>query len=81
MSIGEKLGPRLRFLRQHKKMSQEKLSLLSGVDRSHISDIENCKVEDPGAGTIDKLAKALDVRIDQMFLSSFAEPTAPYEDN
>jgi transcriptional regulator with XRE-family HTH domain len=81
MSIRKNLGPRLRFLRQYKKMSQEKLSLLSGVDRSHISDIENCKIEDPRSGTVEKLAKALDVRIDQMFIWGASEPTAPYEDN
>ncbi len=81
MSIRENLGPRLRFLRQYKKMSQEKLSLLSGVDRSHISDIENCKIDYPGSGTIEKLAKALNVRIDQMFVWGFSDPTAPYEDN
>jgi len=80
MSIAMKFGQRLRFLRNMKKMSQDSLSLISGIDRSYISDIENGKY-DPSIFVLNRLAKALDVRVDQLLVFTVSEPEAPYEES
>ncbi len=50
----------LYFIRKEKKLSQKMLSILSGVEQSTISKIENCK-ESPQEKTLMILAKALKI--------------------
>lgn len=58
-------------------MSQDAVSLASGVDRSYISEIENGKAS-PTIDVIDKIAKALDVAPDELLNSSVADPERSY---
>lgn len=53
-------GKTIRRLRIQKGMSQELLSGLAGIARSHLSMIENAK-KSPNLETICKLALALDI--------------------
>jgi len=58
-------------------MSQDAVSLASGVDRSYISEIENGKAS-PTIDVVDKIAKALDVAPDELLNSSVADPERSY---
>ena len=80
MSVAIKFGQRLKFVRNLKRMSQDALSLSSGLDRSYISDIENGKFN-PSIETVNRLAKALDVRQDQLMIWDMSEPQFPYTED
>lgn len=41
MDIKEKIGTRIKFLRNELKISQEELGFRSAVDRTYITDVEN----------------------------------------
>lgn len=62
MSIGENI----KSIRKIKKMSIRDLVEISGVGKSTISDIENDKVS-PTAATLQKIANALDVSLNDFF--------------
>lgn len=53
-------------LRKRKKLSQEELSGLAGLSRSHLAQIETLE-RLPTLATIDKICNALDVSISQFF--------------
>ena len=64
--IQKKLAKRLRELRKEKKLTQEKLAELSGVDYKHIQLLEG---KDPPAtkiNTVEKIAKAFGMTISQL---------------
>lgn len=56
----------LRRLRHERSLTLERLASDAGVHRTHVSRIERCRCE-PGATTIVKLARALDVPIAELF--------------
>lgn len=56
------IGKNVNLIRSNKKMSIRKLTELSGVGKSTISDIENDKVS-PTYATLEKLAKAFDISV------------------
>jgi len=64
--IKMQIGDRVKAIRVIRKISMRKLSKLSKVPNSTISDIENNKV-DTSAITLQKLATALGVSIDDLF--------------
>ncbi len=64
-STAQKLGKKIRSLRLEKNWSQEKLGEITGLDRTYISGIER-GVRNPSIKNIDKLAKALDVKISEL---------------
>jgi len=57
------VGEKIRSLRTEKGMSQDELSKASNVNRTTISMIENGKVESVTTGTIEAIARALDVSV------------------
>lgn len=59
-------------------MSQDAVSLASGVDRSFLSEVETGKSA-PTLDTINKIAKALNVHPEELFIFSVSEPSMPYE--
>jgi len=61
-----KLGSCIVSLREKKKISQEKLAFLSGVDRTYISRIEK-GYANPTVKVIEKIATALRVKIHSLF--------------
>ena len=63
--ISTKLGQNLKKIRIQKKMSQGDIARTLDVDRGYISNIENGK-KNPTLATIDKLAKALNVSVDEL---------------
>jgi len=64
-SSKQKLGKKLQDLRKKQGLSQERLSLSAKVDRSYISEIEN-GLRNPSLQTLEKLAKALKVKISDL---------------
>lgn len=56
----------VRHYRKKKKLTIQQLHELSGVSCGHISDIESGKCV-PGLHTSRKLAKALDVSLEELF--------------
>jgi len=63
--ISLKLGRNLKRIRTTKKLSQGAIARKLEVHRSYISGIENGK-RNPTLVTIDKLAKALNVSVDEL---------------
>jgi len=56
---------RLREIRQARGLTQQKLSEISGVAREIINRAENGKIT-PETGTLIRLAKALDCKLDDL---------------
>lgn len=66
MNIKQKFGQKIKNLRKSKGISQEKLANLAEIDRTYLPTIEkgerNVSIE-----IVEKLAKALDVKIKDLF--------------
>lgn len=66
MNIKLKFGIRIKELRKSKGLSQERLANMAEIDRTYLPTIEkgerNVSIE-----VIEKLAKALDVKIKDLF--------------
>jgi transcriptional regulator with XRE-family HTH domain len=61
----EKLGKNLKRIRTKKGISQGDIVRSVGIDRAFVSNIENGKTN-PTLATISKLAKALNVKIEEL---------------
>ena len=61
----EKFGKKVREIRLEKKLSQGKLAKILGVHPTYISGIER-GLRNPSLITLEKVAKALDVKIDEL---------------
>lgn len=61
-SAAQKLGKRLHQLRLDAGLTQEKLSIATGLSQTYISGIETGK-RNPSIKTLDKIAKALGVSL------------------
>lgn len=59
---------KLKEIREKKGITQEELSVKSGVSRTTISDLENEKIESTTNGTMLKIAEALNCKIKDIFL-------------
>jgi len=64
-SLQQKLGQKIKTLRNEAGLSQEKLGELTGLDRTYISDIERGK-RNPSLKSLEKLAHALKVSISDL---------------
>ncbi len=64
--VEKMVGMEIKKQREKKGFSLKKLSELSGVSDSIISDIETGKVKNPGVITILKIAKGLEVDIKEL---------------
>jgi transcriptional regulator with XRE-family HTH domain len=62
------LSLNLRRIRVAKGISQERLAYDSGMDRSYVSGIER-GIENPTIDVIDRLAKVLEISIDQLLVA------------
>lgn len=64
-SLQQKLGKKIKALRNEAGLSQEKMGELTGLDRTYISDIER-GVRNPSLKSLQKLATALKVSISDL---------------
>jgi transcriptional regulator with XRE-family HTH domain len=60
------VGTRIRKLRQQRKMSQQELARLIGVNQSFISKMESGEQTNPNAETLKGLARALGCTTDYL---------------
>ena len=65
-NLKKKLGARIKAIRKSKKMTQEKLAELVGLDIPNLSNIERGK-RFLSSATLEKLIKALDVSAKDLF--------------
>ncbi len=66
MNTKELLGLKVKEIRRMRKLTQEKLSEIIGVDNGYISKLEVGQ-NFPSIGTLEKIAKALDVELVELF--------------
>lgn len=66
MNLKEKFGHKIKSLREQKEYSIEYLANIANIDRTYISDIEKGK-RNVSLLIIEKLAKALEVNIQELF--------------
>lgn len=58
----ERMAAKLRMLRERRGMTQEELAAKAGVSRGYLARLETAR-QDPTLSTIEKLAKALRVKV------------------
>ena len=65
MAPREKIALRIKALRERQKISQEELAARAGVSRGYLARLETGR-HDPTITTLEKLAKALRVRVERL---------------
>jgi transcriptional regulator with XRE-family HTH domain len=63
------LAQNIKFYRSRLRLTQAELAKLSGVYRSHLAGIETGRAN-PSVKTLEKLASALEVRVEDLFRES-----------
>lgn len=71
------IGDRLRALREEKKLSQGDIEKRTGLLRCYISRVENGHTV-PAIETLEKMARALEVPLYQLFYDGQEPPELPY---
>lgn len=61
------MGYKIKDRREYLRMSQEELSVKSGISRQTISSIENNPEKSVSTKTLEKIASALDTTIGKLF--------------
>jgi transcriptional regulator with XRE-family HTH domain len=69
MSRYKRLGKNLKKLRKQKELTQERLAELANLDPKTIVDIEGEKRANPTLETLNKLARALKVKLEDLLFS------------
>ena len=64
--IKEKLGQRIKYLRNEKGLSQEKFALSIDVDRTYLASVESGK-RNISINNIQKIANGLDITLEELF--------------
>ena len=62
----EKLGKRIKYLRESAHLTQEKLAEKCGISLDYLGKIEVC-INKPGLKTLIKISDALDIPIKALF--------------
>ena len=73
MLLKKELGKRIQQIRKHKKLTQDMLAELIGIDPKNVSRIENGN-NYPSPETLVSIAKALDVEIYELFVLNSSIP-------
>jgi transcriptional regulator with XRE-family HTH domain len=66
MDINKRFGLKLRELRAKKKLTQEKLADLAGIDYKYVQMLEGKTPPSPTLNSIEKIAKGLKIRISKL---------------
>jgi transcriptional regulator with XRE-family HTH domain len=62
------IGDKIRKVREAKNLTQKEVALSINMDQSQYSKIEKGKT-DPSCNTLEKIAKALDIEIHELFIA------------
>jgi transcriptional regulator with XRE-family HTH domain len=65
MSPAQALAMRIKLLREQRRMTQEQLAARAGISRGYLARLETAR-QDPRLSTIEKLAKALKVKVAEL---------------
>ena len=65
MAPRERVAIRVKRLRERRDMSQEQLAERAGISRTYLARLETAR-QDPTLGTLEKLAKALKVKVTEL---------------
>lgn len=65
-SIKNKVGARIKELRRHNGLTQEKFALMIGINRSYLADIEKGN-RNFGFDTLEKIVNGFDVSLEEFF--------------
>src|SRR5229473_1711287 len=71
------IGDRVRVLREEKRLSQGDIEKRTGLLRCYISRVENCHTV-PAIETLEKLARALECPLYQLFYEGEEPPKLPH---
>lgn len=66
MKLQEKIGKRIRSLREEKKLKQEELAWQANLDRTYMNHVENGK-RNITLGSLEKILVALGVNFESFF--------------
>lgn len=69
MNIKDKVGQRIKELRNELGLSQEALANKAGVDRTYVTDVENGR-RNISVELLEKLIKALEVSFQEFFTAT-----------
>lgn len=61
-----KLGKRIKYLREERHLTQEKLAEMTGISLDYLGKIE-VSINRPGLKTLLKLASALEISMEELF--------------
>lgn len=64
--IKEKLGQRIKYLRNEKGLSQEKFAFSIDMDRTYLASVESGK-RNISINNIQKIANGLDITLEELF--------------
>lgn len=64
--LKEAISSNIKKFRKAKGISQEKLALISGIDRSYMSEIERC-LANPSIEALLRISNALEVSPEELF--------------
>jgi transcriptional regulator with XRE-family HTH domain len=67
------LAQNLRHFRVVKKLTQDELAKISGVNRSYLASLESGSRKNSSVRTVEKLAAALDISVSDLFRSSLSQ--------
>ena len=65
MAPRERVAIRVKRLRERRDMTQEQLAERAGISRTYLARLETAR-QDPTLGTLEKLAKALKVKVTEL---------------
>lgn len=74
-------GKNIKYIRLSKNIGVNELSRRSGVNASYISALERDEKNNPSVNTLEKLAKALDVSIDDIMRNDLDTSTIEIDSN
>ena len=74
------IAQRIKLFRTNKGFSQKEVALSIGIDQAQYSRIENGKVE-PTISSVEKIAKALEVKIEELFSAEEPIDVNSYDNN
>jgi len=80
MTVSQTIGEKIRYLRIKKGLSQEQLALNAGMNTSYLGQIERGD-KNPTINTLEKIARGLDLTIEQLIANSEKESVNTRENN
>jgi transcriptional regulator with XRE-family HTH domain len=73
------IGEKIKQLREEKDWAQQELADKTGISRPTISQIENGMVHSPSADNLIKIANALEVDVNELFVAAGYQVSASAE--